>query len=312
MSSSHLIQDMSTRRAALDSIRRLSSRWNWVVPWSEIKKGFLADGEKYLYASKACGIFRPQGMWAALSIRTSVPRSGRITWYRDQSMGELSLGKDSDLLNYDFERDRNSPRNQHLEKAIQEGLPLIYFHGIAPALYQPIAPVWGVSYDKHEGHVSLTATPPPAVEGLYPTHFIETSYSWNNHKSRNHQARFSAKVRQAYHWKCAFSNLPVRELLVDAHIIPDSEGGLATVNNGISMSTLHHTAFDNNLIGIDTEFKVHVSPILLAQDDGKVLDALKKLKDEKIALPPSPADWPNKKFLEQRFETFRASLGEQK
>ncbi len=307
MNSSDLIREMSVRKVALDSIRKLSSAWNSGVPWKEIDKGFIADEGEYRYASKACGIFKPKGLWAALSIRTSVPRTSRRKWYRDQSMGELPLGKHSDLLNYDLERGGNSYRNEYLKRAIQEKLPLIYFHGIAPELYQPIAPVWG-NYNEHEEHISLSTTAPFVGEGLNPSHLIEPSYSWSEHKNRNHQTRFSAKVREAYQWRCAFSNLPVRELLVGAHIIPDSEGGSATVNNGISMSTLHHAAFDTNLIGIDNKFKIHVSPILLDQDDGKVLDELKKLEGRKIALPPDPADRPDAKFLEQRFETFRSSF----
>ena len=298
--------DKAVRDAALLSIVKLSAAWNSVVPWSEIERGFIAGGRKYCYASKALGIFKPKELEATLSIRTSIPKQGRKKWYRDQKTGELVVENDDVLKSYDLERGSKAYRNQYLERAIQEGLPLIYFHGIAPALYQPIAPVWGVNYDEREGRISLRATPPPAIKNIENVPSIVPSHSWGVHKTRNHQARFSTNVRAAYGWRCAFSNLPVRELLVGAHIIPDSEDGPASVNNGISMSTLHHSAFDANLIGIDPKFKIHVSPILLKQNDGKFLDELKQLGrgNRKIALPSDHTDWPKEEFLEQRFETF--------
>jgi len=59
-------------------------------------------------------------------------------------------------------------------------------------------------------------------------------------------------VLGAYDTRCAISNLPVPELLQAAHIIPDrDERGRPEVPNGLCLSTLHHTAYDRNLLGID-------------------------------------------------------------
>ena len=39
------------------------------------------------------------------------------------------------------------------------------------------------------------------------------------------------------------------------------------------LSTIHHAAFDANLIGIDTDYRVPVSEHFPARRDGRVLDA---------------------------------------
>jgi putative restriction endonuclease len=65
-----------------------------------------------------------------------------------------------------------------------------------------------------------------------------------------------------------------------AHIVPDGDDALGQPNicNGICMSIIHHAAFDGDLIGIDPNFKIHVSRQLLTQNDGPMLEqALKAL-----------------------------------
>ena len=124
---------------------------------------------------------------------------------------------------------------------------------------------------------------------------------------RNHQSWFSTRVRAAYGWRCAFSGLPVRDLLVGAHIVSDSDGGPSSVNNGICMSTLHHAAFDAYLVGIDPDYRVRVSSRLRNATDGELMVALKGLDGAILKnLPSSRGDWPNREFLERRYAQFLA------
>ena len=51
-----------------------------------------------LFANRAKGIFKPRQMSAALSIKTTVPRSGRSLWYRDQSFDAANLDGATGLL----------------------------------------------------------------------------------------------------------------------------------------------------------------------------------------------------------------------
>ena len=75
--------------------------------------------------------------------------------------------------------------------------------------------------------------------------------------------------------------------------------------NGLPLSKIHHAAFDAYLIGIDPDYRVHVSDRLLEQHDGKMLDALKLLDGGKIYLPRRPEDYPDRDRLAQTYELFR-------
>ena len=70
--------------------------------------------------------------------------------------------------------------------------------------------------------------------------------------------------------------LPEKRLLDAAHIIPDANEplGQPVVPNGLPLSKIHHAAFDAYLIGIDPDYRVHISDRLLKQHDGKMPVAL--------------------------------------
>ncbi len=78
------------------------------------------------------------------------------------------------------------------------------------------------------------------------------------------------------------------------------------VCNGIPLTKLHHAAFDAHLIGIDADFRLHVSRRLMEQRDGPILEALKQLDRRTIRLPTRPKDQPDRDRLALRFEMFRS------
>ena len=116
-------------------------------------------------------------------------------------------------------------------------------------------------------------------------------------------------VITAYNGRCALSGLPERLLLDAAHIVADKDEryGQPVVPNGIPLSKIHHTAFDAHLIGIDPDYRLHVSDRLLAQNDGPMLEALKRLQGNTIHLPSRPKDRPDRDRLALRFERFAAT-----
>ena len=306
--------DRRIRAAAFAAIEKLSQKWGGQVPWGAIREGFQADGETVLFANRAKGIFKPRQMSAALSIKTTVPRSGRSLWYRDQGFDAARLDSATGLLRYDLARGgREDPTNRALRIAMQRGAPLIYFIGISPATYQPIFPVWVADFRTDAGFVLLATADFAVAEAASPAaavrESIEASYSLTTTRTRNHQAWFSARTKAAYRWRCAFSGLPVRELLVGAHIVPDAEGGPPSVQNGICMSALHHVAFDSQLIGVDPDYRVHVAAPLREQQDGDLLATIKGIDGTWLRLPRAREDWPDRAFLERRFEHFREKLG---
>ena len=55
-------------------------------------------------------------------------------------------------------------------------------------------------------------------------------------------------------------------------------------------SQLHHAAFDAHLIGIDPDYRLHASERLLAQHDGPMLEAMKRLDGGTLRPPKRTQD----------------------
>lgn len=301
--------DWAKREVALHAVERLALECNGRIPWSRIAEGFTYKGQTILFASKALGIFKPKEMSGALSVKTVKPRAGRRIWYRDQA-SDVDFDQYTGLLSYNL-AEKSPAANEYLRKSFERKSPIIYFRAIESAVYEAIFPVWIAGFDLHAKRVLLAA---PDI--MHPnrssmeefraasTEVRQQSWTTVERKHRNHQSWFSSVVKSAYGYRCAFSGLPLGNLLVGAHIIPDSEGGLATVQNGICMSTLHHSAYDSFLIGIDSSYKIHVAPKVLNEQDGQVLEHIKNLQGQELRLPESKAEQPDQSFLERRFAQF--------
>ena len=122
-----------------------------------------------------------------------------------------------------------------------------------------------------------------------------------------HQRGFRERVLHAYRSQCSLCKLKHLELLDAAHIIPDGEPeSRPTVDNGLSLCKLHHAAFDSFIIGITPDYKIEVRKDILDETDGPMLQhALKGLHSNKIILPNHEKDYPNKSFLDIRYQRFR-------
>jgi putative restriction endonuclease len=144
------------------------------------------------------------------------------------------------------------------------------------APYQPIIPTFIVGWHPERLRVQLAfgalvgasaqAVPPDAPERRYALREV---------KARLHQASFRDAVLAAYGGRCAISHLPEPRLLDAAHIIVDTDEqqlGQPIVSNGLPLTKIHHAAFDAHLIGIDADFRIHVSDRLLEIRDGPFLE----------------------------------------
>ena len=122
-----------------------------------------------------------------------------------------------------------------------------------------------------------------------------------------HQASFREAVISAYGGRCALSGPPRAVLLDAAHIIEDKNEklGQPVVQNGLPLAKTHHAAFDAHLLGIDPDFRIHISERILEQQDGPTLEALKRLHRNPIYLPPRGQDRPDRDRLAARFELFK-------
>jgi putative restriction endonuclease len=115
-------------------------------------------------------------------------------------------------------------------------------------------------------------------------------------------------VLAAYDHRCAISNLPEDHLLDAAHIMADAHEllGQPVPPNGIALSKIHHVAFDNHLIGIDPDGRIHVSERLLMLHDGPLLEqSLKAIAGRMIRLPRSNQHRPDRDRLAARFDLFK-------
>ncbi|TMH93808.1 MAG: hypothetical protein E6H42_01680 [Betaproteobacteria bacterium] len=134
-------------------------------------------------------------------------------------------------------------------------------------------------------------------------------YALRDVKHRLHQASFREAVIAAYNGRCALSGLPEPLLLDAAHIIADKDEqyGQPVVPNGIPLSKIHHAAFDSHLIGIDPDFRIHVSHRLLTRQDGPLLETLKRLDKGTLHLPARSRDRPDRDRLAIRYEKFNGA-----
>ncbi len=200
-----------------------------------------------------------------------------------------------------------SADNVWLREAFEHQVPVIYFLGIAPGRYHAVCPVFISGWDRETLKATVSFSTAEQEILSPPESAAERRYALRMVKQRLHQASFREAVISAYSNRCALSGLPEPLLLDAAHIIIDKDEllGQPVVPNGIPLSKIHHAAFDAHLIGIDPDYKVHVSDRLLELHDGPILEALKNLDSGKIHLPNRAKDRPDRDRLALRFETFK-------
>jgi putative restriction endonuclease len=97
-------------------------------------------------------------------------------------------------------------------------------------------------------------------------------------------------------------------LLDAAHIVGDAEEtGEPVISNGLSLCSIHHRAFDQDLVGVAPDLRVHVSRRLLDDDDGPMLDVLKGFHGSAIEAPTKRLWRPDPDRLEIRFARFQSA-----
>jgi putative restriction endonuclease len=214
------------------------------------------------------------------------------------------------VVDYQFMgTDPNSPDNRWLRDAMERKFPVIYFLGISPGWYQPIIPTFIVGWHPERLRVDLAfgVIVGASAQATLPAS-PERRYALREIKARLHQASFRDAVLSAYRGRCAISHLPEPRLLDAAHIIMDADEqlGQPVISNGLPLTKLHYAAFDANLIGIDTDFRIHVSDRLLEIHDGPFLElGLKGIAGQLIELPRRSVDRPDRDRLALRFEEFK-------
>lgn len=301
-------RDTLMRMAAFEHVRGLSEVYDHLTA-EELKPGFVFEGERIPLVNPQRGIFKPRQMRYPLSIKTVFPRPGARVWYDDQRDVHRQIFEGDEMVEYAFMgQDPDAADNRWLREAFENGIPVIYFLGIAPGRYQAMLPAFISGWDANALKARVAFGVPEQDALVPPENALERRYALRAVKQRLHQASFHEAVITAYDGRCALSGLPEQRLLDAAHIISDKNErlGQPIVPNGLPLSKIHHAAFDAHLIGIDPDYRLHVSGRLLGQNDGPMLEALKQLNGESLHLPNRDKDRPDRDRLAMRFERFKA------
>ena len=123
-------------------------------------------------------------------------------------------------------------------------------------------------------------------------------------KTRVNQNVFRQIVLANYDGKCAVTGIDIPELLVASHIIPWSLSEQDRLNpeNGICLSSLYDKAFDKGLIGINSSFKIILSPTLKKKSPQDYFTKFfSEIEGLKIQQPRKYL--PKKEFLEFHIDT---------
>jgi putative restriction endonuclease len=302
-------RDTLMRMAAFQCVQELT-RTRGLARAADIDPGFVFGGARYPLYNPRRGIFKPKEMRFLLSIKTVFPKRGNRVWYDDQREVHRQIYEGDELVDYSFTgADPEAADNRNLKEACDLQIPLIYFLGIKPALYQIVAPVFVADIDRAGLRARIAFALPDESSVEAPTTSGERRYALRAVKQRLHQASFREAVIAAYQGRCALSGLPEPMLLDAVHIMADAHEllGQPIVQNGLPLSKTHHAAFDAHLIGIDPEYRIHVSDRLMSLNDGAVLETMKRLHGATLLRPAHDKDRPDRDRLAGRFEQFKAA-----
>jgi putative restriction endonuclease len=240
-----------------------------------------------------------------LSITTAPPSDRKPAAYDDKL-------EQNGVLAYRYRgTDPMHRDNVALRLAMYRRTALAYLVGMVPGWYAAIWPVYVVGDDPD----GLTFT--VEVEDMAFAHMdgtptdlgaeVRRRYITTLVQRRLHQQAFRERVLRAYNVTCGICRLRHRELLDAAHILPDRHPqGEPLISNGLALCTLHHAAFDRQVLGVRPDLVVEVRDDVLREADGPMLrHGLQGFQGARLLVPRREMHQPNREFLAERYESFR-------
>lgn len=298
------VDEVEIRAALVDWLDEQTALGSRTVSQAEVAY-FPFAGEQVPLLMRQQGICKPRQLEAALAVRTTWTPPGSTPPYQDVE------GPDG-LVRYAYRgQDPQSWDNVALRRAFQLSLPIVWFVGIGPGVYLAQYPVYVVADEPEHLRVALALDEaqrfmsPPALVGDED----RRRYVQRLNKLRLHQPIFRARVLGAYQRACAICRLRHAELLDAAHILGDAHPrGTPVVPNGLALCSIHHRAFDANVLGIRPDLVVEVRRDILSEIDGPMLrHGLQEMAGTQLTVPRR-AEWrPDRSRLEERYEEFRAA-----
>lgn len=299
--------DSRVRAAAFEWLRGQVGIHGDVLPWSLLLRGLDFEGGRVPLLSQQ-GIFKPAVLQVPLSIRTSPEGPYHDAFRRDG------------LLEYSYRGTDPSHRdNRGLRMALEERLPLVYFHRMVPGRYLATWPVFIVADHPERLAFSVAVDDATRLSWSPDTEWVGSEdpaprreYITTLARRRLHQRAFRERVLDAYRHQCSLCRLKHDELLDAAHIIPDSDPeGEPVVSNGLALCQLHHAAFDRFFIGVRPDYVIEVRSDLLDEEDGPTLKhAIQGLHGQPITVPRASELKPSVELLATRYDQFLAMAAE--
>lgn len=297
------VDEDAIRTAAIEWVRRATLEYELPITRDRLTHDFHVGAQPFPLIDAGRGIRKPAGWSAALSILTAAPGRGHKRPYEDEE------GPDG-LQRYKFRRDdRGASENAALRAALLHDVPLIWFYGLEPALYQAIAPVHLLAEEKDQFVLALTQSQRLVTPGSQVGTDVRR-YLVAETRRRLHQPLFAHQVMRAYQVRCSVCRIGHRELLDAAHILPDSHPrGVPVVANGLALCKIHHAAYDQNILGIRPDYVIEIQHRLLEEIDGPMLrHGLQEHHSRPLMqLPRLRAERPDPDRLEERYAQFRAA-----
>jgi len=293
--------DEEVRAATFAFVQLLRDRYAGRIPRAELMKGVAVRGDRVPIWNYQKGIFKPAILGpegAALSVQTSA----------ESPYGDVH-DPEAGIIHYKYRgSDPEHIDNRALRRAWIEQRPILYLVAVDPGFYDAVYPIYVTADDPQHLQFTLMAdqvfVPKIAVDPA-----VRREYATRAVLQRLHQQQFRRLVLRAYREQCAICRLRHVELLDAAHILPDRDPrGEPTVSNGLGLCKIHHSAYDNHIIGIDPDARVHVREDILEEIDGPMLrHGLQEVNGSRLVLPRTAENRPNREYLAERFETFRAA-----
>jgi putative restriction endonuclease len=281
---------------ALDALR---AEFGDELPYvGGLDRGFLFDGRRVPFMNRYKGIHRAGNQHgpAALSIMTSASNP-----YEDENT--------DDGIEYAYRSGNlDQADNRALREANALAVPLVYFAATRSGQFEAVYPCYVHHDDPHARRVFLSPGVRTILGDPEPAPDIDRRYLVRSARVRLHQARFRGLVLNAYGDRCTICRLRELRLLDASHIVGDADpAGVAAVRNGLALCSIHHRAYDHDLVGISPDYRVHVAQRLLEDDDGPMLEILKGAEGVAIELPRAPRSRPDRELLAARFGRFTSA-----
>ena len=292
------LDDDLIRLAALQRVRELRDLWGDSIPEAELARGFRYAQDVVLLKGPQ-GIFKPRQLSdGPLTIMSTLGSR-----YEDELMDEANV------LRYDYAPPSREHENVGLKNLMAAAKPVILLKQVKAKPrpeYMVVAPLFVEGFDDRRRQFTLSTradlAPRTDTQAGLVVREIQKAYGETTVQTRLHQAYFRRDVLLVHRNRCCVCELRVRPLLQGAHIVADADAmGVPSVQNGLSLCSLHHGAYDRGIVRIKSDYTIRVEQEWISSEDQFAQQALSAFDGRQILLPSDPAHRPSPEFLSWRY-----------